>query len=118
MNPSPNLHLPPPPFPSKAAGVARATAPTAPSLAGAWTALTSARDAIADDIRNEKLGGIHAKSEQLPELVKALLAHSGDLDAARRVRVDGAAKQLVLVAGPLHTAAAGAAPAKSKRRWD
>lgn len=82
-------------------------APQAESLAAAWSALTMARDSIADDVESGALGEIHAKTEPLPEFVAALLEHSGDLDAGKRTRVEGAAKQIARVAGALHVAADG-----------
>ncbi len=77
------------------------------SLAGAWTALTGARDAIADDVKSGALDDVHAKAEPLPKLVAALLEESGDLDAGKRARVEGAAKQVTRVADALHVAADG-----------
>ncbi len=75
------------------------------SLAGAWTALMAARDAIASDVESSELGDIHAKAEPLPKLVAALLEQSGELDAGKRTRVEGAAKQVTRVADALHVAA-------------
>ncbi len=77
------------------------------SLSGAWAALTGARDAIAKDVESGALGEIHAKAEPLPGYVAALLEHSGRLDAAKRARVEGAARQLERVADALHVAADG-----------
>jgi len=78
----------------------------APSdLAGAWSALQSARDAIAADVESGALGEVHSKAEPLPERVADLIAQSGDLDAAKRARVEGAAKQVARVADALHDAA-------------
>ncbi len=74
-------------------------------LAGAWTALMAARDAIAGDVESGALGDVHAKAEPLPKLVAALLEQSGDLDAGKRARVEGAAKQVTRVADVLHVAA-------------
>lgn len=74
-------------------------------LAGAWMALESARDGIAADVESGSLADIHAKSEPLPGLVEALLEHSGGLDAGKRSRVEGAAKQVARVADALHVAA-------------
>ena len=79
--------------------------PAPASLAGAWTALMAARDAIAGDVESGALGGVHAKAEPLPELVAGLLEQSGDLDAGKRARVEGAAKQVTRVADALHVAA-------------
>ncbi len=79
--------------------------PQPASLAGAWTALMAARDDIAGDVESGALGDIHAKAEPLPKLVAALLEQSGDLDAGKRARVEGAAKQVTRVAGTLHAAA-------------
>ncbi len=75
------------------------------SLAGAWTALLAARDAIAADVESGALGDVHAKAEPLPELVAALLEQSGDLDAGKRARVEGATRQVTRVANTLHEAA-------------
>ncbi len=75
------------------------------SLAGAWTALMAARDAIAEDVESGALGNVHAKAGPLAKLVAALLEHSEDLDAGKRMRVEGAAKQVTRVADALHVAA-------------
>ena len=75
------------------------------SLAGAWTALMAARDAIAGDVERGALGDVHAKAEPLPKLIAALLEESGDLDAGKRTRVEGAAKQVTRIADALHVAA-------------
>ncbi len=75
------------------------------SLAGAWTALMAARDAIAGDVESGALGGVHAVAELLPKLVAGVLEHSEDLDAGKRARVEGATKQVTLVADALHVAA-------------
>jgi len=79
--------------------------PAPASLAGAWSALTAARDAIAGDVKSGALEKIHAKAEPLPKLAEALLAQSNELDAAKRARVEGAVKQVERVAGALHVAA-------------
>lgn len=79
--------------------------PETASLAGAWTALMAARDAIAGDVESGALGDVHAKAESLPKLVAALLEQSGDLDAGKRARVEGAAKQVTRIANALHEAA-------------
>jgi hypothetical protein len=79
--------------------------PAPASLAGAWTALMAARDAIAGDVESGALGNVHARAESLPKLVAALLEHSEDLDAGKRMRVEGAAKQVTRVADALHVAA-------------
>ena len=79
--------------------------PAPASLAGAWAVLMAARDAIAGDVESGALGDIHAKAEPLPELVAALLEQSGDLDAAKRTRLEGSAKQVTRVADALHVAA-------------
>lgn len=76
-------------------------------LAASWTELMAARDAIAGDVESGALGDVHAKAAPLPELVAALLEHSGDLAASRRARVEGAAKQVERVADALHEAADG-----------
>ncbi len=39
--------------------------PQATSLAGAWTALMAARDAIAGDVESGALGDVHARAEKL-----------------------------------------------------
>ena len=82
-----------------------ASTPQPASLAGAWAALMAARDAIASDVESGALGDIHAKAEPLPELVAALLRQSEELDAGKRARVEGAAKQVRRVAAALHVAA-------------
>ena len=82
-----------------------AAAPHSANPAGAWTALMAARDGIAGDVDSGALGDIHEKSEPLPGLVATLLEQSGDLDASKRTRVEGAAKQLARVADALHVAA-------------
>ncbi len=79
--------------------------PQPASLAGAWTALMAARDAIAGDVERGALGDVHAKAEPLPELVAALIEESRDLAAGKRTRVEGAAKQVTRVADALHVAA-------------
>ncbi len=79
--------------------------PQPASLAGAWTALMATRDAIAGDVESGALDDVHAKAEPLPELIAALLEQSGDLDAGKRARVEGAAKQVTRVADALHAAA-------------
>ena len=79
--------------------------PRPSSLTGAWTALMAARDAIASDVEAGALAKIHAKAGPLPKLVAALLEQSGDLDAGKRTRVEGAAKQVARVADALHVAA-------------
>ncbi len=81
-----------------------ATSPPA-TLAGAWTALMAARDAIAGDVESGALGGVHAVAELLPKLVAGVLEHSEDLDAGKRARVEGATKQVTRVADALHVAA-------------
>ncbi len=85
------------------------------SLADAWAALMAARDAIAADIESGKLGDVHETSEPLPGLVAALLDQSKDLDAAKRARVEGAAKQVTRVADALHVAADGDDPDRSRK---
>ncbi len=82
-----------------------ASTPQPAGLAGAWTALMEARDAIAADVENGALGDVHAKAESLPKLVAAVLEQSGDLDARKRWRVEGAARQVMRVADALHEAA-------------
>jgi uncharacterized cupredoxin-like copper-binding protein len=74
-------------------------------LAGAWTAIKSARDGIAADVERGALKDVHAKAEPLPKLVETLLEQSGDLEAGKRARVEGAAKQVARVADALHVAA-------------
>jgi len=73
-------------------------------LSGAWAALVAARDAIAGDLESGVLGDVHAKAEPLPQLADALLAQSGDLEAGKRARVEGAVKQMTHVVGALHKA--------------
>ncbi len=90
---------------SEAHGGHGGATPAPASLAGAWTALMAARDAIAGDVASGALGDIHAKAEPLPKLVAVLLEHSGGLDAGKRTRVEGAAKQVTRVADALHVAA-------------
>jgi hypothetical protein len=92
-----------------------AAAPHADSLAGVWKGLTAARDAIASDIENGTLDGIHEKSEPLPALIAALIEQSGELDAGKRSRVEGAAKQITRIAGALHEAADGGDLAKTRK---
>jgi len=89
--------------------------PRPAGLAGAWAALMGARDAIAADVESGALGDVHAKAEPLPDLVVALLQESGDLDASKRRRVDGAAKQVTRVATALHVAADRADAAKTRK---
>ena len=79
--------------------------PASVSLAGAWTALMAARDAIAGDVESGALGDVHAKAEPLPKLVAVLLEQSSDLDPGKRARVEGAAKQVTRIADALHVAA-------------
>lgn len=81
--------------------------PAAPvtDLAGAWNALTSTRDTIAADVESGALDKIHAKAEPLPKLLEGLLEHSSELEASKRTRVEGAAKQVARVADALHVAA-------------
>jgi plastocyanin len=79
----------------------------AADLAGAWAALMAARDAIAADVESGALKDIHGKAEPLPELVDALLDRSRDLEEGKRMRVEGAAKQVGRVAEALHVAADG-----------
>ena len=75
------------------------------TLVGAWSALTAQRDAIAADVESGALADVHAKAEALPARVAALLEQSADLDAEKRRRVEGAAKQVTRVADALHVAA-------------
>ena len=82
-------------------------APQSAGLAGAWTALMAARDAIAGDVESGALGDVHEKAEPLPKLIDELLEQSGDLDVGKRARVEGAAKQVTRVADALHVAADG-----------
>jgi hypothetical protein len=72
---------------------------------GAWAALVSTRDAIAVDVEGNALGEVHAKAARLPELAAALVESSGDLDAAKRARVEGAVKQVTRVSETLHQVA-------------
>jgi len=75
------------------------------SLSSAWAAVKAARDGIAADVESGALKTIHAKAEPLPRLVEALLEQSGDLEAGKRARVEGAAQQVIRVADALHVAA-------------
>ena len=83
------------------------TVTKAEGLAGAWTALEAARDAIAADVEAGRLETIHQKSEPVPGLANALLEHSDGLDPAKRDRVEGAIRQIPKVADALHDAADG-----------
>lgn len=85
------------------------------SLAEAWTALVAARDAIASDVKSDALGDVHARAEPLPQLVDALLVQSADLEAGKRQRVEGAAKQVKRVADALHVAADQGDAARSQK---
>jgi hypothetical protein len=85
------------------------------SVADAWTALMAARDAIAGDVESDALGDVHAKAEPLPKLAAALLEQSGDLDAGKRARVEGAAKQVTRVADALHEAADSGDEARTRK---
>ncbi|MEE8581731.1 MAG: cupredoxin domain-containing protein [Myxococcota bacterium] len=85
------------------------------SLAGAWTALMAARDAIAGDLESGALGDVHVKAKLLPGLVAAWLEQSGDLDAGKRARVEGAAKQLTRITDALHVAADGGDAARTRK---
>ncbi len=96
-------------------GAHGSSTPQPASLAGAWTALMAARDAIAGDVESGALGGVHEKAEPLPGLVAALLEQSGDLDASKRTRVEGAAKQVTRVADALHVAADGGDAARTRK---
>jgi len=78
---------------------------TASSPAAAWADLRGVRDAIAADLEAGRLDEIHAKSERLEPLAKALLEASKDLAADKRARVESAVKQMPKVAGILHEAA-------------
>jgi plastocyanin len=79
--------------------------PAATGVAEAWAELRGARDAIAGDIEAGRLKEIHAKSERLAPLAKALVERSADLAADKRTRVEAAVKQLPRVADSLHEAA-------------
>ncbi|MFQ5699763.1 MAG: cupredoxin domain-containing protein [Myxococcota bacterium] len=93
-----------------------ASAPSQPaSLAGAWSALMAARDGIATDLESGALGQVHAKAEPLPELVATLVGKSGDLEAGRRARVEGAARQVKRIADALHNAADGGDAARTRK---
>ena len=85
------------------------------SAADAWAALMAARDAIAADVESSALGEIHAKAEPLPALVEALVEQSGDLEAGKRARVEGAAKQVTRVADALHVAADNGDAARTRK---
>jgi len=91
------------------------SAMNAASPAGVWAELMAARDAIAADVENGELGSIHEKSEPLPELGAAFLEQSGDLDASKRARVEGALKQIGRIADVLHTAADGDDLARTRK---
>lgn len=82
-----------------------ATPPQPTDLASAWANLMAARDAIAADVESGTLKAVHEKAEPLPDLVTALVERSGELDAGKRARVEGAAKQVARVADALHEAA-------------
>lgn len=92
-----------------------AAMPQATNLPGAWQALMAARDGIAADVESGALDNVHAKSEPLPALVTALLKQSGDLDAGKRVRVEGAAKQVTRIANSLHKAADAGDETRSRK---
>jgi len=77
----------------------------APDLAGAWAELRGVRDAIAGDVEAGRLSEIHAKSERLAPLAKALLERSTDLAPDKRARAEAVVKQLPRVADSLHGAA-------------
>ena len=87
----------------------------APDLAAAWTELRAARDAIAADVAAGRLKEIHAKSERLEPLTKALVERSAELSPDKRARVEATAKQIAKVAGSLHTAADKGDAAATKR---
>lgn len=92
-----------------------ASTPQPASPAGAWSALMTARNAIAADVERGALGNIHEKSEPLPQLVATLVEQSGDLDAGKRSRLEGAAKQVARVADALHVAADGGDAARTRK---
>ena len=92
--------------------------PKPQSLAGAWGALMAARDAIAGDVESGSLGDVHAKAEPLPGLVAAVLEQSVDLDADKRARVEGAAKQVARVADALHVAADASDAARTRAQLE
>ncbi|MCZ7618959.1 MAG: plastocyanin/azurin family copper-binding protein [Myxococcota bacterium] len=73
------------------------------------------RDAIAGDVESGALGEIHTKAEPLPRLAAILLERSGGLDAGKRARVEGAAKQMARVAEALHVAADGGHAARTRK---
>ncbi len=87
----------------------------AEGLAGAWRALEAARDAIAAEVEAGRLDTIHEKSEPVPELARALLEHSGHLEATKRVRVEAAIGQIPKVAAALHEAADAGDTARTER---
>ena len=95
-------------------GHGAAAAPAA-DLAGAWSELQAARDGIAADVDAGRLQEIHAKSERLEPLAKALVERSADLAPDKRARVEATAKQIPKVAGSLHTAADKGDAAATKR---
>lgn len=98
------------------AGHGAASEAQSAQLADAWKALMAARDAIAGKIESGALDDVHAKAEPLPKLVEALLEQSGDLDAAKRTRVDGAARQVTRVADALHEAADGGDAGRTRKQ--
>ena len=100
---------------SGANGSHGASTPQPASPAGAWSALMTARNAIAADVERGALGNIHEKSEPLPQLVATLVERSGDLDAGKRSRLEGAAKQVARVADALHVAADGGDAARTRK---
>ena len=89
--------------------------PKAENLADAWSALMAVRDAVAHAIERGDLNDIHAKVGPIPKLMDDVLSKSGDLDPARRARVEGAAKQMARLADALHDAADGGDAARTRK---
>lgn len=85
------------------------------SLAERWVALIHTRDAIARDLLEGRLEGIHEKAEKLPALANSLLEHPTSVDPAKLARLRGAVKQIPKVADALHEAADGGDKERTKR---
>lgn len=75
------------------------------ALVEAWAALRAARDGIAADIASGALDQVHPKAEPLPLLAQRVLDLSTDLEPEKRVRVEGAVKQVARIADALHEVA-------------
>jgi plastocyanin len=74
-------------------------------LRSAWRAAIEARNAIAGALDRDLMQAVHGEAEQLAAVVAGLDAHAPPLEAAKRARVQGAAKQVARVADALHDAA-------------